>query len=219
MPKPRSNYWAFCASPEIYKIEDAVRELRYDSWTVPGRNVHAGDRAIIWKAKGRELHRGIVAFAEVLTDPVVRVSSNAKYWVTPDEANKPVERVNVCYYVPSVLPLWIDGMASSVLEMLSVARATGGTVFHVTPDQWNAIMNIVGGWPTINYDIEDAEVALAEAIGKRQTGQGFRTDVRIRRAIELYAMQEARMYYEERGWSVRDVSACLSILRSALYTR
>lgn len=209
MPKSRSNYWAFCANPQVYKIEDAVRELRYDDWTVPGKNVHAGDRAIIWKAKGRELHRGIVAFAEVLTDPVVRVSSNVKYWVTPEEANKPVEYVSVRYYVPPILPLWIDidGIASSVLKTLSVARATGGTIFHVTPDQWNAVMAIIGGWLPIHPDIEDAEMVLAEAIGKRQAGQGFRTDVRIRRAIELYAMQKARRYYEEKGWSVRDVSA------------
>lgn len=34
-----------------------------------------------------------------------------------------------------------------LLKELKVARATGGSIFHVTPDQWDTLMEIVGGWP------------------------------------------------------------------------
>lgn len=32
-----------------------------------------------------------------------------------------------------------------LLREVSVARATGGTVFHVTLDQWDTLMEVVGG--------------------------------------------------------------------------
>jgi len=180
--------------------------LSEDSWTVPRRNVRAGDRAIIWKARGDEQDRGIVALAEVLTDPVPGIDPNRDYWADQQAANEVVDRVRVRYFVPPTLPLWLGTTDLPILRELSVARATGGTVFHVTPGQWDSIMKLVGGWPARNPDLEEVERTLEEYAGKKRSGQGFSTNADMRRAIEQYAMQKARAFYEERGWKVFDVS-------------
>jgi Domain of unknown function (DUF3883)/EVE domain len=206
MQQPQQHYWAFCINPNFYRIEKAIRELPVNSQTVPRRNVRAGDRAIIWKAKGTDRHRGIVALAEVLTDPKPSIDPNEGYWVNQNTINEVVDRVIVRYFIPPALPLWEDATDLPFLKELSVARSTGGTVFHVTPDQWDAIIEAVGGWPVRNPEIEDAELTIAEYAGKRHSGQGYSTNPDIRRAIELYAMQKATAFYEEQGWIVSDVS-------------
>jgi hypothetical protein len=210
MRHPGINYWAFSGNPRYYRVEDAVRELKEDFWTVPNRDVQAGDRAIIWKAKGNERLRGIIALAEILTNPLPMKDPNPQYWVDQDAANEVVDRVQIRYFIPPALPLWEGETNLKVLEEreLSVARATGGTVFHVTLDHWDAILQEVGGWPA--PEIEDAELAIAELAGKNRSGQGFRMDVAARQAIEQHAMQAAKIYFEEQGWAVTDVSATCS---------
>lgn len=49
------------------------------------------------------------------------------------------------YYVPTVCPLWDNRIDVPLLREVSVARATGGTVFHFTLDQWDTLMEVVGG--------------------------------------------------------------------------
>ncbi len=206
MQQPQQNYWAILVDPNFYRIEKAIRELLVNSATVPRGKVRAGDRAIIWKAKGKDRHRGIVALAEVLTDPEPGVDPNEDYWVDPNTINEVGNRVMIRYFVPPALPLWDDAPDLPFLKELSVARATGGSIFYVTPDQWDAIMKAVGGWPERNPEIEDAELSIAEYAGKRHSGQAYSTNPDIRRAIELYAMQKAIAFYEEQGWRVSDVS-------------
>jgi hypothetical protein len=210
MRYPGMNYWAFSGNPRYYRVEDTVRELNEDFWTVPNRDVRAGDRAIIWKAKGNDQHRGIIALAEVLTNPLPMKDPNPQYWVDQNAANEVVDRVKVRYLVPPSLPLWEGETNLKVLEEkgLNVARATGGTIFHVQTEQWQAIMEAIEGWPA--PEIEDAELAIAEFAGKNRSGQGFRIGVAERQAIEQHAMQAAKAHYEGRGWSVTDVSATCS---------
>ncbi|HET8845416.1 MAG TPA: EVE domain-containing protein, partial [Ktedonobacteraceae bacterium] len=208
MQAQQRNYRAFLSNPKVYNIEKAIREQEEDSWTVPRGDVRAGDRAIIWKAKGNDSQRGIVALAEVLTDPVPTRNRNGEHWVDQQRANEYINRVQVRYYlVPSILPLWGDRADASILKELSVARATGGTIFHVTPDQWNAIMELVGGWPGSTPEIVSIEHAIAAYAGKRRSGQGYATNADFRRAVEQYAMQQAKAFYENQGWNVSDVSA------------
>ncbi|GHO56091.1 EVE domain-containing protein [Ktedonobacter robiniae] len=143
----QQKYWAFLANPKIYNIEKAIQQEE-DSWTTKRSKVRAGDRAIIWKAKGKDQHRGIVALAEVLTDPIPAKARNGwQYWVDQQKANEQVDRVQVRYYVPSILPLWDDRTDVPILKELTAFRATGGSVFRVTADQWDTLMEIVGGWP------------------------------------------------------------------------
>jgi hypothetical protein len=46
-----------------------VLELDEDWWRTNDRHVSRGDRVAIYKYKGREATRGIIAFGEVMTDP------------------------------------------------------------------------------------------------------------------------------------------------------
>lgn len=210
MRYPGINYWAFSGNPQKYRVEDAVQEVTVDSWRIPRSDVRIGDRAIIWKAIGnqRPKHRGIIAFAEVLTNPTQMEDLNPHYWVDQNAANEAVRQVEIRYHVSPKLPLW-EG-ETKVLEnnFLSVQRATQGSIFCVEPEQWEEIMQAIGGWPA--PEIEDAELAVAEVAGKNQSGQGFRIGVAERQAIEQYAMRAAKIHYEEQGWSVTDVSVTCS---------
>src|ERR1700730_19339931 len=107
MQKQQRNYWAFLANPKVYKIENAIQELDEDTWNVPRGNIRDGDRAIIWKAKGNDQQRGIIALAEILTDPTPVNDPNRDYWVNQQAADEIVDRVNVRYWIPSALPLWV----------------------------------------------------------------------------------------------------------------
>ena len=138
------RYWALCANPSVYRIEQAVRERVTDAWTTDGRSIRAGDWVLIWKGKGQGEHRGVVALGEVLTDPQPLPDADNPYWVEPPPPEQLRERVLVRYVVPERLPLWEP---DSVLEGLSVSRARGGTVFHVTPEQWDTLVDRVGGLP------------------------------------------------------------------------
>src|SRR5687767_14253298 len=99
------RYWAFQANPRIYRIEDAVRELDQDTWTTKGSDVAAGDRVMIWKAKGGDPVRGVIALGEVLTD-LVRMAGESAYWVDPAAGRTVEDRVRVRYFRPPGLPLW-----------------------------------------------------------------------------------------------------------------
>ncbi len=151
MPRPRNPaghpcYWAFFANPNIYRIDEAVRALETDLWTTKGKPLRKGDRAIVWRGAGRNSPRGIVALAEVLTDPEPLSDADNPYWV---QAPGGVEdRVRIRYFVPSGLPLCLTGDDDGLLSSLSVSRARGGTVFHVTETQWDSIIAVLGGDPT-----------------------------------------------------------------------
>ncbi len=141
------NYWALLATPRTYRVEDAVSDGQTDLWTVGRSRVQSGDRVIVWKAKGRDRRRGVVALGEVLTDPLPRPDHSNQYWTDRSEAAKVQTRVEVRYVLSPRLPLWLGDPGSEVLEDLSVSRARGGTVFKVTPEQWDAVAAAVGGWP------------------------------------------------------------------------
>src|SRR4051812_28254616 len=147
-PRER-RFWALCANPAVYRIEQAVRVLEADAWTTGGRPIRAGDWAVIWKGKGQDEHRGVVALGEVLTDPRPLPDADNPYWVEPPPPDQLRERVLVRYVVTERLPLWDPDPA---LEGLSVRRARGGTVFHVTPAQWDALVDRVGGLPLAQAD-------------------------------------------------------------------
>ncbi|WP_438023561.1 EVE domain-containing protein [Sorangium sp. So ce233] len=138
--------WALFASPDTYRVEDAVREREIDTWTTAGRPMTVGDRVLVWRGKGRGDRRGIVAFGEIVEGPRGMPDHENPYWVTPPGPGDVEERVRVRYVTPPGLPLWFDEH-EDVLSGLSVARARGGTVFNVTPEQWEAVVAAAGGWP------------------------------------------------------------------------
>src|SRR5215469_11038088 len=79
------RYWTLAADPARYRVVDAVRGLEEDWWLTGRGDLHAGDRVAIWKYKGRDDYRGILAFGEVLTDPELRDElDDDTYWIDSD---------------------------------------------------------------------------------------------------------------------------------------
>jgi len=141
------SYWALMSIPARYDIQRAVAELDKDDWTVHNSEVKAGDRVAIWKAKGQSAHRGVVALGEVLTDPAFRAQlpASRKYCLDPRLITA-AERVLLRYVVPPKAPLWLQEDKTGLLGKLSVARATGGTVFKIAPGHWQKLVALLGGW-------------------------------------------------------------------------
>jgi len=140
----KRRYWALCANPATYRVEQAVRELETDLWTTGGRPIRAGDWVVIWKSKGPDERRGVVALGEVVSDPQLLPDDDNPYWVITPPPGQVEPRVLVRYVRPPGLPLWEP---DPTLESLSVSRARGGTVFHVTAEQWDALVEHAGGGP------------------------------------------------------------------------
>jgi EVE domain len=168
------NYWALMSIPGRYDIQAAVAELDKDDWTVKRSNVRAGDRVAIWKARGRNGHRGIVALGQVVTDPAPRkpLPASRKYFL--DLLSTTVDRrVIVRYVVPPKAPLWLEEDKTGLLAKLSVARATGGTVFKIAPEHWQKLVALLGGWRT---GARSPEAAVVATVAARVKGKGSQTD-------------------------------------------
>lgn len=136
--RPR-RYWALLANPTTYRIEEAVRALDEDWWTTKGKALAPGDGIVIWKAGGRDSHRGVVAFGTVAGQPERTTAVDSPFWVDPADGERIEPRVRVQYEVTDVLPLWMGEGDDGVLSTLSVSRARGGTVFHVSEQEWAAV--------------------------------------------------------------------------------
>ena len=127
-------------------IERAVAELKAEPWTVGNRDIGLGDRVMIWKAKGNDKVRGILAFGEVVSNPYSAAASDVPhqhYWRIPVASAGTY--VDVQYLAGNALPCWLEDMEA--LRGLTVADAQGGPVFYEEPDTAEAVVNALGGWP------------------------------------------------------------------------
>jgi Domain of unknown function (DUF3883)/EVE domain len=198
------NYWALMANPEMYNIQQAVSELTEDDWLVQRSDVKSGDRVAIWKAKGRSNQRGIVALGEALTNPATMLPrpESEKYYLEPMLMTAQ-RRVVVRYVLPAHVPHWMENDKSGVLDSLSVAHATGGTVFKISPSQWHKLVEVLGGWPPSQARPEEGAVQAADVL--RSASQGFQSDSAVRQAVEEYAMKRAESHFVSLGYSVERV--------------
>jgi hypothetical protein len=196
----------------LYRIEEAVAELIVDHWTTKGKPIKAGDRALIWKAKGTQSNRGLVALADITGDPVVTGDEANPYWIDPSAASAAEERVTVRYLRTPRLPMWLTDDNRAVLGDLSVARGQG-TLFYVSPEQWKAVIEAVGGWQDSSPDAEFLDSQVRNS-GTSPRGQGRLADPAARIAIDRYAMARAIEHFSSRWPVVQDVSrfACYDLL-------
>lgn len=199
------RYWSLGANPWLYRIQDAARELLADWWTVGQRDPAPGDCVVIWKFKGGEEQRSVIALGEVLTSPEYRGDADNPYWIQRSDAVASKRRVLVRYIPFPNLPLWLDDHPN-LLGGLSIARATGGSVFKLTPEQWTAIVQAAEGTSIEQPTQPDVDAEL-DGPGETPAGQGFRASAEERQAIEHYSMREAIDYFTSAGWQVEDVSA------------
>ena len=202
--KPRPPvFWALCGNPKRYRVADAVRELETDYWTIGRSDVRAGDQAVVWQTldQGR---RGVIAFAEIVGDPILRSNEENPYWIDRTDALAVASRVPVRIYQPPGVPLWVDHSENGqFLAGLNVARAQGGTVFKVTHAQWTRLCELAS-YESVTVESVEVEQLLRHG---RPGGQGYGLTAKERSAVELHAMELARNHFEKSWESVTDVSS------------
>ena len=185
------NYWALAARPDKYRILEAINNLPIDWWRTKNKPISLGDQMVIWQYRDSEQRRGVVALGEIVAGPKIRADGDNPYHIDPNhlERDAQVERVGV-HYTPLSEPMWVGGPQDELVTSLSVSRAHGGTVFRVTPDQWNAIVSARGHDADLDteksadVDIEeirsrtDLNPTEREALVQARRGQGrFRQDL------------------------------------------
>ncbi|HMV33840.1 MAG TPA: DUF3883 domain-containing protein [Gemmatimonadales bacterium] len=191
------------ANAHQYDVERAARELPEDTWTLPAGDVAPGDRGLIWRTRGTDGKRGIVALFDVVAAPEedVEPTTSIPYWLGAPPGR--ARRFRLRYVLTSKLPVWLDPEEPGVLGELTVSRAQGTKAYHVTEDQWARVMDLVGGW-------EAASAAAPPSVGAKPPrgggGQGRRQSPRVRRAIERYAMRVVEAHLEAAGWTLTDTS-------------
>jgi hypothetical protein len=191
------NFWALSADPRRYRITDAIGSLSVDWWKTKGSKVRKGDGVVIWKLRGNGERRGVIALGEVVTGPEVRDDKSNLFHIHPEGGAERVERVGV-RYIPLRDPLWIGGQHDALLSNLNVARAHGGTVFKVEPEQWENLAAIA---PENASDLETSGGGIYTG------GQGFGLTPQERKAVEARAMKLAIAHYQGAWDQVEDVSA------------
>jgi hypothetical protein len=196
--------WALVANPSMYDVDAALAAGGLDSWTSRGRPLRPGDGIILWRTRGRDGRRGIVAIGEVAGEPFRSSDEKDRFWVDRNAAALVEDRVPIRLFDAPGLPLWLDGEHGAVLQTLNVARATGGTVFHVTDEQWMAIADLAGA----NRVQSPAEESIEDLVNPlRRRGQGRGLSAEERKAVELRAMDLAKAHYGARWDAVRDISS------------
>lgn len=136
---PQRSYWTWVANPNVFKVDDAIRERETDRWLSKGKPVKPGDRAVIWRSLGPDGKRGVVAIGEVVSEPYMARSDDDPYWISPpDEAQ---EFVQLRYVPLEGLPIWSGTPALDKLE-LNADRARGGTLFRLQLDDWLSLLEI-----------------------------------------------------------------------------
>jgi hypothetical protein len=146
----RRRFWGLLANSAVYRVEDAIRELEVDAWTVPTGDIGKGDRIAIWRTRGADGKRGIIAFAEALAPPELRSDppQSAKYWLIPRSSEQTqLRRILLRYVVPPRLPLWLAPETEAVLSRLSVSRGQGSKAYRIDPEDWWRLIDAIGGWP------------------------------------------------------------------------
>jgi hypothetical protein len=209
------SYWTLAAHPDNYRVLDSVLEQDEDWWRTGDRHIARGDRVAIYKYKGREATRGVIAFGEVLTDPKVMeiLAADEPYALDSPGRRKLPDlgpRVRVRYARAPRLPLWAEDGRRSVAAELAVARAQGGTAHHVTVEQWRRLLEEAGGvnWPSgMSTDVDAVQDDVRRLVRKPGSGQGFGLTAAERAVVEQWAMEVVGKDFTDRGWVVKDVSA------------
>lgn len=200
-------YWALTARPSMYDIDSALAAGGLKSWTSRGKPLRPGDGVVLWRTRGRDGKRGIVGIGEVTGEPFRRSGQGDPFWVDPSAAAQVEDRVPIRLFDAPGLPLWLDGDHATLLESLSVARARGSTVFHLTEAEWKAILERAGV-ESVQTDARELVEVIANPL--RRGGQGRGLSVAERKAVEMRAMAVATAHYVPQWEMVEDVSSTRS---------
>jgi len=191
---PARRYWSLLCNPDRFAGLEAVSALDELVWTVDRGAPQPGDRILVWQAKGSGDRRGVIALGEVTAGLAVLPSppEENRFWRGPIIG--PSERIRFRVLPSPGLPLWEDGN-TPWLSDLAVARARGGNIFTVEPEQWHAVLELA----------TEGRGTLAQIV-RPSRGQGFSLNPAARRAVELHAQAMAEDYFLGLGYEVDDVS-------------
>ena len=161
---PGRRYWGLFLNSEHYDIEAAVRELGVDSLTISMGNPVAGDRVVLLRSPAVDGKSGIVALAEILSPPDIRLPhpESTKYWKIPQSAVM-TRQVLLRYFVSPRLPLGTAADTDAHLLSLLPAHGQDGKAYPIAPEPWWRIIDALGGWPSLPTDQEEAVSIITES--------------------------------------------------------
>jgi hypothetical protein len=174
-----------------------VRDLTLDSWTTKGSHLRAGERAVIWKAKGRGKTRGIIALAEILTDPALSNDLfGSQYAIPPITAAELIQvppelHVTVRYLDAPGLPLWVGGARDRSLAHPQAVRCSRR---HRLPRRsWTmGGGDGCGGWLALR---RDRGCAKRDCCARREEDTRARLSERSRSPTDCRALRDAARHH------------------------
>ena len=146
------QYWALVADPKLYRIEAAIRDRESTEWTTKGRQIKRGDRVAIWKTRGRDADRGVIALGEVLR---FRARSGGARSVLEWIARvRPGRRVGRGEVRPGAQAAHLG--AESRSRQPQRRACSGRYGLRIRPDQWELLVAAACGWPEEELSSETA---------------------------------------------------------------
>ena len=146
-PSTESRAWLFQANPDYFELDAALASLDSIEWTVkryPSTEVHAGDRAYIWRSGSQT--GGIVAVGSIVSEiyDAPPDPAEAPYWKS--EQFKGVQpRVRIAIDRVLDQPLLRSILREDpVLKDLHVIRAPRGTVYPVPLNHEARLRELLG---------------------------------------------------------------------------
>jgi len=141
-----SKAWVFQASPEYYRLSNAVRELTEIPFLVKqfAKEIRAGDRVYLWEAGP---NAGLVAVGTVLTDPAEMPDreESRPFYVRPEKFEGIHTRVIVRIDRRIEPALSRSALLNHpILRNLTVLKVRAGTNFRLTPQQEQALIELLG---------------------------------------------------------------------------
>lgn len=136
-----TSAWILQANPDRYDIEAAMKALPVIHWRVPQHTseIHPGDRIVIWRS-GSEA--GIVARGVVQAPPAQMTGAAQEGDYSAEDEDEATTRARIA--VQSV-PFVPKDSVSALEELRThqIITAPMGTVFPLTPTQWEALERLL----------------------------------------------------------------------------
>ncbi|MBW1782369.1 MAG: EVE domain-containing protein [Deltaproteobacteria bacterium] len=187
----KRNAWIFQANPKIYDLENALKNLNVDRWSVAQHKEHIkkGDKVYFWQSG---LNAGVLAVGQVLSDPKEMEDSpeSMQFVKDPEKLTKIADRVEVKvnYVLPQILKRE-ELKDHDILKNLTILKAPNATNFAVTPEQERTLYDLIEHstskktWASIKGDLAFANLGADFAINSLYFENEDQIKARIRTAL------------------------------------
>ncbi|MDZ7841514.1 MAG: EVE domain-containing protein [Gammaproteobacteria bacterium] len=163
-----AQHWIFQANPKRYDIDAALQSISDIAWRVPQftGEIQPGDIAVIWRA-GREA--GVVGVGRVVSTPAVQtIGEEEQPYAAPDEdaigeTTRVVVRIRPCDWVPKEQVAALGSMGDH-----PIITAPMGSIFRLSPEQWEALAGLLPEPPSSPSDISNQTLPKPFAWGDRR---------------------------------------------------